>query len=137
MMWLKTKLYRRICPLLVFLTFLAPGQFTVAQEANPQLLDQLNQEVSSLLLNKDVGVVANELANAKAETMAELLRNLLIYARAGHDLRVRQTLARLAESPEWRIYAEGYSSNASAVRWKVRSLISDDLTASRFYYERL
>lgn len=136
-MRLKPKISRRVCPLLVFLTFLAPCQFTVAQEANPQLLDQLNLEIASLLLNKDVSAVANELANAKADTVAELLRNLIIYARAGHDLQVRETLARLAESPEWHIFAEGYSSNASAVRWKVRSLISDDLSASRFYYERV
>ena len=123
-------------PCLSSLTFLAPCQFTVARKP-ARLLDQLNLEIASLLLNKDVGAVANELANAKAGTVAELLRNLIIYARAGHVLRVRQTLARLAESPEWRIYAEGYSSNANAVRWKVRSLIGDDLTASRFYYERL
>jgi hypothetical protein len=137
MMWLKTKISRRICPVLVFLTFLAPCRFTLAQEANPQLLDQLNQEIASLLLNKDVGAVANELASAKAVTVAELLRNLIVYVHAGHVLRVRQTLARLAESPEWRMYAEGYAANANAVRWKVRSLIGDDLTASRFYYERL
>ena len=31
-MWLKTKISRRICPLLVLLTFLTPTQFTVAQE---------------------------------------------------------------------------------------------------------
>jgi hypothetical protein len=136
-MWLKTKISRRICPLLFLLTFLVPCQFAIAQEADLRLLDQLNLEVGSLLLNKDVGAVANELANAKAETVAELLRNLIIYARAGHVLRVRQTLARLAASPEWRIYAEGYSPNANDVRWKVRSLIGDDLTASRFYYERL
>lgn len=136
-MWLKTKISRRLCPLLVLLTFLTPSQFIVAQEASPRLLDQLNLEIASLLQNKDVGAVANELANAKAGTVAELLRNLIIYARAGHVLRVRQTLARLTESSEWRIYAEGSSSNANAVRWKVRSLIGDDLTASRFYYERV
>jgi hypothetical protein len=136
-MWLKTKISRRIYPLLVLFTFLAPCQFTVAQEANPQLLDQLNLDIASLLLNKDVGAVANDLANEKAGTVAELLRNFMIYARAGHVLQVRQTLARLAESPEWRNYAEGYSAVAHAVRWKVRSLIGDDLTASRFYYERL
>ena len=56
-----------------------------AQEANPQLLDQLNQEIASLLLNKDIGAVANELANAEAGTVAELLRNLIAFARAGQD----------------------------------------------------
>jgi hypothetical protein len=137
MMWRTTKIPRRVCHLLVLLTFLVPCQFIVAQEANSQLLDQLNQEIASLLLNKDVGTVANELTNAKAGTVPDLLRNLIIYVRAGHVLRVSQTLSRLAESPEWRTYAEGHSAIAQAVRWKVRSLIADDLTASRFYYERL
>ena len=136
-MWLKTKISRRIYPLLVLFILLAPCQFTVAQKANPPLLDQLNLEIASLLLNKDVGSVANELAKAKAGTVAELLRNFIIYARAGHVLRVRQTLARLAETPEWRNYADGYTPDAHAVRWRVRSLIGDDLTASRYYYERL
>jgi hypothetical protein len=77
-MWLKTKISWCLCPLLFLLTFLAPCQFAVAQGANPRLLDQLNLEIGSLLLNKDVGAVANELANAKAETVAELLRNLII-----------------------------------------------------------
>ena len=34
-MRLKTKISRRICPLLVFLTFLAPCQFTLRRKPTP------------------------------------------------------------------------------------------------------
>ena len=122
---------------LVLLACLAFCGVAKPQELDLPALDKLDREITNLLLQKDIGTVANELVTENAGTVTPLLRNLIIYSRAGHREGVRQTLERLAEAPDWRPYAEYYSGNATAVRFRVRSTTTDDLAAARIYYERL
>src|SRR5258708_14972224 len=93
---------QRISPLFLLLICVLFSVVTRAQK--PESPVNLDAEVTSLVLKKDIAAVADDLAAAKAGTVPELLRNLIIYARAGHRERVRQTLERLAETPDWRPY---------------------------------
>lgn len=93
----------------------------------------LQRDITLLLLDKDVGVVANQLAKEHTTTVAPLIRQLEIFLRAGHPDRVRQTIAQLAEASDWRS-----NSHSWFVKTTVTSAIpADDLPGWRFFYERL
>ena len=68
------------------------------QEASNQSADEIEKEITSLLLNKDISEVIKQLENEKPSTVAPLLRRLIIYSRAGHTSRVRDTLKQLADA---------------------------------------
>src|SRR6476660_5093442 len=89
----------RVASLLLLLVCLSFSGRATAQDLEVQSPAKLDHEIAELLRNKDVGALADELAATKAVTVKELLRNLIIYARAGHRERARQTLAQLAEAP--------------------------------------
>jgi len=131
------KTWQGVSLIVVLLACLAFCDIAKSQQFDLPALDKLDREINNLLLHKDVAAVADELAAENATTVPVLLRQLIIYSRAGHRERVRQTLARLAEAPDWRPYAEYYSAEANTVRFRVRSTTTDDLAAARLYYERL
>lgn len=106
---------------------------TPAQEWGGLSQQKLEKEVFTLLRGKDVGTLAAEFARAPAphETWPLLVR-LNIYARAGHEARIQQTLEQLYAAPDMPPVAQ---------RWVVAKIIRDLLPANlalqRFYQERL
>jgi hypothetical protein len=99
-------------------------------EATPQSADEIEKEITSLLLNKDINDVIKQLESEKPSTVAPLLRRLVIYSRAGHTSRVRNTLKQLADASDWRCPAD----------YRLARLIrnaEDNFISRRFYYERL
>ncbi|MDT4897526.1 MAG: hypothetical protein QOH25_2603 [Acidobacteriota bacterium] len=105
-----------------------------AQVLDYQTRSQMEREITRVLLEKDVGEVANQLAREPAESrVVPQLRRLGIFARAGHRARVLQTLNQLAEASDLPPVAERWS-----VAEAVKEIIGqDDLAALRMYYERI
>ncbi|HEX8921903.1 MAG TPA: hypothetical protein VF766_10525 [Pyrinomonadaceae bacterium] len=105
-----------------------------AQVLDYQARLDMEREITRLLLEKDVGEVANQLALETAPSrVAPLLRRLNVFARAGHRARFLQTLDQLAEASDMPPVSE---------RWVVAEALKeiigqDDLAALRTYYERL
>lgn len=103
-----------------------------SQEAlDRNAIEKIEHDAVSLLLDKDLSVVIDQLAAERPTTVAPLLRHLIIYARAGQGERVRQTLEQLTQASDWQ-------PQSYAVRDKVRNVIGGaDLATWRIYYERL
>ncbi|MCA1636827.1 MAG: hypothetical protein LC768_00560, partial [Acidobacteria bacterium] len=71
-----------------------------SQATTPRGSDEkdIEREIERLLLKRDVSDLANELAQKKsARTTTDLLINLSVFARAGHRLRVHETLKEIAK----------------------------------------
>ena len=113
---------------LACLTFVlnAVGQ----EKANYQSADELQREVTFLLLEKNLNQVISQLDSETPSTIASFLRRLVIYGRAGQTSRVRKTLEQLPSAENWRC-PNGYD-----LRWLIRNA-DDDIGARRFYYEQL
>jgi hypothetical protein len=105
-----------------------------AQALDYQTRTNMEREITSMLLEKDVGEVANQLAREPAATaIVPLLRRLNIFARAGHRARALQTLNQLAEASDMPPVSERW-----VVAQAVKEIIGDDdLAALRTYYERI
>lgn len=91
--------------------------------------EQVQRDVTFLLIDKDINEVMNRLESESASS-ASLLRRLVIYGRAGQTARVRNTLKQLASLENWKC----------AVGWDVEQLLrSADLSfdGQRFFYERI
>ncbi|HKP38338.1 MAG TPA: hypothetical protein VJT71_15875 [Pyrinomonadaceae bacterium] len=92
--------------------------------------EDLQRDITFLLLEKNIDEVTSQLARTKATSSDALLYRLAIYSRAGQELRVGQTLEALANAPDWRCPA------APDLKYMIRN-VRDDLAGVRFYYERL
>jgi tetratricopeptide (TPR) repeat protein len=104
-----------------------------AQALDNQTLANIERETTRLLLEKDVGEVASQLASERATTIVPLLRRLSIFARAGHRARVLQTINQLAEAPDMPPVSHRW-----VVAQAVKEIIGiDDLAALKAYYERI
>jgi tetratricopeptide (TPR) repeat protein len=120
--------------LLILIASLALAVSAGAQTLDSQTLSNIKRETTRLLLEKDVGEVAHQLARERAATtIVPLLRRLSIFARAGHRARVLQTINQLAEASDLPPLSH---------RWLVAQAVKefiggDDLAALRAYYERI
>jgi hypothetical protein len=123
----------RLLPLLVFWVALAIVG-AQAQVLDYQTRTGMERELTRLLLEKNVGEVANQLAlEPAAIRVVPLLRRLNLFARAGHRARFLQTLDQLAEASDLPPISE---------RWVVAEAVKEiigqyDLAALRTYYERI
>ncbi len=114
---------------LVCLVSLMLALNVAGQDANYRSAEQLQREVTLLLLDKKINDVANRL-DAESISSASLLRRLVIYGRAGQMSRVRSTLRQLAALESWRCEV------GSDLKWLIRSADSS-LDGQRFFYERI
>ena len=117
--------------LLIFLAFMTLVLNAAGQEkAHYQSVEELQREVTFLLLDKNVNDVIRQLDSESPTTVASMLRRLEIYSRAGQTSRVRKTLEQLPSTPNWQCPPRDF-------RWLIQNLDGGDLGARRFYYERL
>ena len=131
---LTAMLYRspKLLPLLFVWVALAGS--AQAQVLDYQTRTDMERELTRVLLEKDVGEVANQLAlEPAASRVVPLLRRLNLFARAGHRARFMQTLDQLAEASDMPPLAE---------RWVVAEAVKEiigqhDLEALRTYSERI
>src|SRR4051812_1026029 len=101
--------------ILICVTCLIVAVTAAAQEqANYQSAEELQREVTLLLLDKNIDDVANRLDSESGSAPA-LLRRLVIYGRAGQTPRVRSTLKQLSSLGSWRCEV-GYD-----LKWLIRS----------------
>ena len=117
--------------LLICLACLTVVVNTAGQEKAIYSAEELQHEVTLLLLEKDINDVTRQLDSEKPATVASLLRRLVIYNRAGQTSRVRKTLKQLSANPDWRCPA------GSDLTHLIREADSRDFDARRFYYERI
>ena len=105
-----------------------------AQGLDYQTRLEMEREVTRILLEKDAGEVANQLALESAPVrVAPLLRRLSFFARAGHRARALKTLNLLAEASDMPPVSERW-----VVAEAVKEIIGqDDFAALRMYYERI
>jgi hypothetical protein len=115
-----------ICLAYLTLVLNASGQ----EKANYQFADELQREVTFLLLDKNINDVTRQLDSESPATVGSLLRRLVIYSRAGQTSRVRKTLEQLPSAPNWQCPPHDF-------RWLLRSVDGGDFNARRFYYEKL
>ena len=116
--------------LLICLTFLIAVPNTAAQEQeNYQSAAQVQREVASLLLDKNITDVTNRLGSESVST-SSLIRRLVIYGRAGQTSRVRSTMKQLSSLANWQCAV------GSDLKWLIRSADSS-LDGLRLYYERV
>jgi tetratricopeptide (TPR) repeat protein len=102
-----------------------------AQSPDYQNISNMEREVTRLLLEKDVGKLANQMARERATTVVPLLRRLTVFASAGHRARVLQTLKQLAQATDMPPLSHRW-----VVAETIRQLIGiDDLEALKAYYE--
>jgi len=116
--------------LLICLGCLMAAVSVAAQEKANYSADELQREVTLLLLEKDINDVTRQLESETPATVSSLLRRLVIYSRAGQTFSVRKTLEQLSANPEWRC------QTGSDVTRLIRNA-DDDFNARRLYYERL
>jgi len=116
--------------ILIFLTSLTVVVNTAGQEQREYVhAEQLQRDVTLLLLDKNIDDVANRVESESPST-ASLLRRLVIYGRAGQTSRVRATLQQFPSLPNWQC-AIGYD-----LKWLIRGADSS-LEGQRFFYERI
>ena len=114
---------------LVSLTLLvnAAGQ----QRNGYQSAEELQRDVTFLLLDKNIGDVIKQLDREDSSTADSLLRRLVIYSRAGQSSRVRKTLEQLPSASDWQCPA------GDDLRSLIRNAAGDNLASQRLYYERI
>lgn len=115
-----------ICIAALTLTLNVVGQ----EQVNYTSADEIQRDVTFLLLEKNINDVTIQLDRESSSTVASLLRRLVIYNRAGQPSRVRKTLEQLRATPNWRCPAYD-------VRSLIRNAAASDFGMQRFYYERL
>jgi len=96
-----------------------------------QFAEELQREVTLLLLDKDINDVTRQLDSEDASAVDSLLRRLVIYDRAGQTSRVGKTLEQLADAENWQCPAD------YGLRWLIRNAASGDIATRRLYYERV
>ena len=118
----------RILPICL-LSLIVVLNVAAQEQADYVSAEQLQREVTLLLIDKNINDVADRLETEGASS-ASLLRRVVIYGRAGQTARVRSTLKQLAALQNWKC----------AVGYDVKHLIrSADLSleGQRFFYERI
>ena len=103
---------------------------TAAQDQAYYSADELQREVTFLLLEKDINDVTKQLDSESPATVNSLLRRVVIYSRAGRTASVRKTLEQLSGHPDWQCPID------SDVTRLIRNA-GGDLDARRLYYDRL
>ena len=104
---------------------------TAGQERAYYSADELQREVTFLLLEKDINDVTKQLDGESPATVNSLLRRLVIYSRAGHTASVRKSIEQLSGHPDWQC------PTGSDVTRLIRNADGGDLDARRLYYDRL
>lgn len=125
----------RLSKLLPFLlVWIALATCASAQGLDYQTRTEMEREITRVLLEKDAGEVANQLAlEAAPNRVAHWLRRLSLFARAGHRARTLQTLNLLAEASDMPPISERW-----VVAQAVKEIIGEnDLAALKTYYERI
>ena len=118
--------------LFIFLTCLAFVVNALGQQnANHSSADDIQRELTFLLLKNNINDVAKQLESESSATLPTLLRRLVVYSRAGQPSRVRTTLEQLAASPNWQC------PNRNDLVWLIKSASDESLATQRLYYERL
>lgn len=105
--------------------------FTESQ-AQRRLQSEIAREVTVALFDKDLTAFANQLAKENAATTKRLLFKLEVFARAGHRVRVHQTLNQIAEAKDFAVVQSDYT-----VGEMIRNVVGyNDLEALKIYYEK-
>jgi hypothetical protein len=117
--------------LLICLILLTLARTTLAQEKSVYTAEELQRDVTSLLLNQNINDVTRQLDGEVASTVPSLLRRLVIYSRAGQESRVNKTLEQLAANTNWQC------PSTYDLRWLIWSAGGNSLAARRFYFDRL
>ena len=97
---------------------------------NYQSAEELQREVTLLLLDKNIDEITKQLDSETPSTVASLFRRLAIYGRAGQTSRVRKTLEQFPSVENWRCQ----------VGYDLKQLIRNadkSLDARRLYYEQI
>lgn len=115
-----------ICLASLALVVSAAGQ----QRDGYQSAEELQRDVTLLLLEKNINDVIKELESEDPSTVPSLFRRLVIYSRASQTSQVRKTLEQFPSAANWQCPAHDF-------RWLIRSAGGNDLRARRLYYERL
>ena len=115
-----------ICLASLTLLVNAAGQ----QRDGYQSAEEIQREVTLLLLDKNINDVIKQLDKEDSSTVDSLLRRLVIYSRAGQTSRVRKTLEQLASAPNWQCPAYDF-------KWLIRNADGGDIGARRLYHEQL
>src|SRR5687768_6674405 len=79
-----------------------------------QSADELQRDVTLLLLDKNINDVIKQLDSEDSATVASLLRRIVIYSRAGQRSQVRKTLEQLPSAANWQCPAHDF-------RWLIRN----------------
>ena len=116
-----------ICLASLSLVVNAAGQ----QRDGYQSADEIQRDVTRLLLDKNINDVIKQLDKEEASTVDSLLRRLVIYSRAGQTSRIRKTLEQLPSASDWQCPA------VDDLRTLIRNADGDNIASQRFYYERL
>ena len=103
----------------------------MGQEKTYNSAEELQRDVTFLLLSKNINDVTRQLDQETPSTVASLLRRLLIYSRAGQSSRVRATLEQLPTAPNWQCPDDHY------LRSLIKHVTTDNFDAQRVYYDRL
>lgn len=120
-----------ICLVSLVVALTAAGQQTPNYGIpNYPSAEQLQREVTFLLLDKNINELTRQLDNETPSTAASLFRRLMIYGRAGQTSRVRQTLEQFRSVENWRC----------EIGYELKQLIRNadkSLDAQRFYREQI
>src|ERR1700752_3398454 len=114
-----------ICLACLTLVLNAAGQ----EKTGYQSADQLQREITFLLLDKNISDVTRQLDSEDAATVTSLLRRLVIYVRSGQTARVSKTLEQLAAAENWQCPAE------YELRLLIRNAAGGDIGTRRLFYE--
>ena len=101
------------------------------QGANYNSADEIERDLTFLLLEKNINDVTRQLDSENAPTVASLLRRLVIHSRAGHASQVRATLEQLAATPNWQC------PGRHDLTWLIKNISEQSFVTQRLYYERL
>ncbi len=116
-----------ICLSCLALVVNAAGQ----QQANYTSADEIQRDLTFLLLEKNINEVTRQLESEDSSTVSALLRRLVIYTRAGQPSQVRRTLEQLAATPNWQC------PDRHDLLSLIRNVSEANFVTHRFYYTRL
>src|SRR5688500_16900742 len=91
---------RRSHAQLIFIVIFWISSLGVAAHAQSAFDEKkLNSQIDVLLKTRDLTEVSNELSRANSPSIRELLKSIIIFARAGHRERVAKAVRRLGSMP--------------------------------------
>jgi hypothetical protein len=117
--------------LLSLVSLIFVGTALGQQGANDNSADEIQRDLTFLLLEKNINDVTRQLDSENSPTVASLLRRLVIHSRAGHASRVRETLEQLAASPNWQC------PGRHDLVWLIKNISDQSFVTQRLYFERL